>query len=825
MSQTIDQVYRDYKTQGVPASGDHEPDKREIRALLKMIQNSGGQSVTRNTLTALNGVTPPNENYMGIVLTGSGAGYYYRSGGAWVFGRGFPDSVTVWTQTGGSGSAYQVAIGIGVDPSSVALAVFTPDDTNSAGATVNVSGEVRPILSATGAPIAAGELLAGRAAMLVNAADGWRVVSSQSRMTFRGAWASGTAYDRDDLAENGGSVWIAKRPNTGVTPTEGDDWTLFLPGVSVGDGSITEPKYASGSVSGRALGDEVKGLLDSAPLKNPYKYKPIFSLPGKFSAYDSIVSTEGYSSLYASGHILDYVHREIWVCWPATGGDSANWFVVYDMDTLTEKTYFKGGLRWSKCFVVRDTDSGRELITTNTANTFLATYDVSTLPVAGSSLTPASISTALVGRALSKLGDTIMSGYEWVETNNVSTFSTFILSDLETLAPRSVVRISPSVSGDANGTSTKLLKTQGVALCPGYVAFAYGGLTGPDTVPDLLDRRDVQGIALSDMAGNVLVSGLFNPLTAMSILEDLGYTVTRFEHEGLFYSEETQKLSTIWHHAGREYPFMIVEAFSNDADAFDMSPAAIEAPVNVPLKATLLRNDRGSGSTLNPGTGEVMTTISDVLNMMNLYQMRSLDWYSTNFDIDWFDASPIAPSMWVRIERAHDARSLIFIENDYRREKHIAVLTGGVWSIDRTSVTGSMPVQANKNGTGQTIESASNVKITFTNEIVDVGGRYDAANSRLTPAAGERWRIIGHVNFTSGMTVGDLLQVYIYKNGSTFRRTQMRASATAEQTVEVQAFTDVGNGTDYYEIYAYAQSGAVINGSGGQTWLEADLAN
>lgn len=256
MSQTIDQVYSDFNVQGVPASGEKKPSKAEIRALLKMIQNSGGQAVTRNTLSALNGVTPPNENYMGIVLTGAEAGYYSRSGGAWVFGRGFPDSVAVWTQTGGSGSAYQVAIGIGIDPSSVALAVFTPDDTNSAGATVNVSGVVRPILSATGAPIAAGELLAGRAAMLVNAADGWRVVSSQSRMTFRGAWASGTSYDRDDLAENGGSIWLALRPSTGVTPTEGADWTLFLPGVSVGDGSITEPKYATGSVSERALGDE-----------------------------------------------------------------------------------------------------------------------------------------------------------------------------------------------------------------------------------------------------------------------------------------------------------------------------------------------------------------------------------------------------------------------------------------------------------------------------------------------------------------------------------------------------------------------------------------
>lgn len=104
MSQTIDQVFRDFTIEGIPASGEHWPDKKEIRALLKLIQNSGGQSITRNTLAALNGVTPPNENYMGVVLTGAGAGYYSRSGGARVFGRPFPDTMAGVTLTG-SGAA------------------------------------------------------------------------------------------------------------------------------------------------------------------------------------------------------------------------------------------------------------------------------------------------------------------------------------------------------------------------------------------------------------------------------------------------------------------------------------------------------------------------------------------------------------------------------------------------------------------------------------------------------------------------------------------------------------------------------------------------
>ena len=69
MAQTsVDEVFRDFNTPGNPASGDYKPEKPRIRALLKQIMNQGGQAVTRNTYAALSGVTPPTENYMGIVL-------------------------------------------------------------------------------------------------------------------------------------------------------------------------------------------------------------------------------------------------------------------------------------------------------------------------------------------------------------------------------------------------------------------------------------------------------------------------------------------------------------------------------------------------------------------------------------------------------------------------------------------------------------------------------------------------------------------------------------------------------------------------------------
>lgn len=156
MSQTIDVVYSDYNTPGIPSSGEKQPKKAEVRALLKQIQNGSGQSVTRNTVTALNAVTPPNENYMGIALTGAGAGYYYRSGAAWVFGRGFPDTLAGVTLAG-SANAQTGTVSAGVDPGTVLEFIATPSTANTGPMTLDMGSGAKPVLNYSGNPLAAGE--------------------------------------------------------------------------------------------------------------------------------------------------------------------------------------------------------------------------------------------------------------------------------------------------------------------------------------------------------------------------------------------------------------------------------------------------------------------------------------------------------------------------------------------------------------------------------------------------------------------------------------------------------------------------------------------
>ncbi|WP_169194925.1 hypothetical protein [Devosia sp. MC1541] len=154
MTLDIDTVFRDSKVKNDPHSGEHWPDKPEIRALLKMIQNSGGQAVTRNTVTALNAVTPPNENYMGVVLTGADAGYYSRLDGAWVKGRGFTDTAARLTNVAGTGNAPTASTVPGVDPAQAVMLFFTPRYRNTGAMTLSVNGDAaKPLLTFDGQPM------------------------------------------------------------------------------------------------------------------------------------------------------------------------------------------------------------------------------------------------------------------------------------------------------------------------------------------------------------------------------------------------------------------------------------------------------------------------------------------------------------------------------------------------------------------------------------------------------------------------------------------------------------------------------------------------
>src|SRR5690606_10366111 len=140
---------------GNPGSGEYEPEKPRIRALLRQIEASGGQSVTRGTLAQLNAVTPPTENYGGVVLNDpnpANSGYYYRNSGAWVKGRGFPDTFADLTLSG-SANTQTGSAGAGVNPSDIEVFWARVLTENTGPMTLNG----KPVLNVDGSTLTGGE--------------------------------------------------------------------------------------------------------------------------------------------------------------------------------------------------------------------------------------------------------------------------------------------------------------------------------------------------------------------------------------------------------------------------------------------------------------------------------------------------------------------------------------------------------------------------------------------------------------------------------------------------------------------------------------------
>lgn len=380
--------------------------------------------------------------------------------------------------------------------------------------------------------------------------------------------------------------------------------------------------------------DDLKPVLKSLSANNSHKYKILYTLPIRFSAYTSIVAANSYSYMYPSGHCIDHEANELWVFYAASGGDEAAWFVVYDLTTLQEKTYFKAGKRWTKSFPLIRDGINRYLYVRSSTTAYLAKFDVTSLPIAGAVLSEVAVPRANVKYAFaSEFGDEILVPYDAPTTNTVSYTNTFNILDKLTWAFRRSIRLDTVGAGNEYGVNAYQYKNQGTVMCAEGIAQAFGGLVNStDSTKATDDLRLVQGIVVKTAEGVVIKSGLFDPYKGMDILRNKGYTVARFEHEGLFWDKTTNKLTTIWQYSSEgSGNYLIVEAFSSDKDAIDMSSAALVHAPKLTDSLSLYRNFFGSNVPNDPVTGEALADTNDLCLMMNKYDLRELVWYSANF--------------------------------------------------------------------------------------------------------------------------------------------------------------------------------------------------
>lgn len=282
MAETANYVYRDFVTDGIPASGKHDPHKPDIRRLLtgyetiiNAFTSNGG--LIYSSLASLNSDLEKAANSMAWVLGDAvvaNNGVYQKQGasntGSWVRVSDLPFSFIVATDVGGgTPDAIQATTSIPVSGSALVwLSVFEANT----GSPVTVSfngGAPLTIKTNSGADVPVGGLLAGMIVLGVVSGSEFRLVSDQASASiiaaaeailvdfqryYYGAAASDPTTDPNGNAPVDGALYFNTTSGL-IRVRSGGSWQNQS--VAVGDGSLTEPKYATGSVSVRALDSAV----------------------------------------------------------------------------------------------------------------------------------------------------------------------------------------------------------------------------------------------------------------------------------------------------------------------------------------------------------------------------------------------------------------------------------------------------------------------------------------------------------------------------------------------------------------------------------------
>ena len=112
----------------------------------------------------------------------------------------------------------------------------------------------------------------------------------------------------------------------------------------------------------------------------------------------------------------------------------------------------------------------------------------------------------------------------------------------------------------------------------------------------------------------------------------------------------------------------------------------------------------------------------------------------------------------------------------------------------------------------QTVTSNTTTKAQINTELFDTDGCYDnSTNYRFTPTIAGKYFVYGSIQGETDASQMQFMQVYIYKNGSSYnqRIIDFRSNNGLQAGVSTSAIIDMNGSSDYVELY-----GKVLYGGG-----------
>jgi hypothetical protein len=153
--------------------------------------------------------------------------------------------------------------------------------------------------------------------------------------------------------------------------------------------------------------------------------------------------------------------------------------------------------------------------------------------------------------------------------------------------------------------------------------------------------------------------------------------------------------------------------------------------------------------------------------------------------------------------------------NSLKRGPRTAIIHTLVWvmlTLSSAAFAAAPAFSVHKNGTDQTISSATNTLLTWSTETFDTNNNF--ASNRFTPTIAGKYLIVVSARCAQpGMCIPS-----IYKNGTLYAQTQWTNHNFADQAPQATAIIDMNGSSDYVEAYVYS-TGTVVGGTSDRTYF------
>ena len=152
----------------------------------------------------------------------------------------------------------------------------------------------------------------------------------------------------------------------------------------------------------------------------------------------------------------------------------------------------------------------------------------------------------------------------------------------------------------------------------------------------------------------------------------------------------------------------------------------------------------------------------------------------------------------------------------------LRVKDAGITDTKLASSTTDVSCSVHRNNLNQSISDNLETKIQFTTEEYDTNNDFDTTNYKFTPTVAGKYLLVLSCTFLVASGTG-LGMVYIRKNGSTYKKVAETILSTSVQARANGTVLVTANGTDYFEMYVYQDSGSSLNvgGSSSATFFQA----